>query len=218
MEVLGVSAAPTAPNPVNIASQDGSENLGEVRTGRHSRLRQMKERHSENNNIGDRGGDISIPGNYGRKNGNDKELGGEGERREGDDSHKTHNMSSMTTSGFWSLSPLIDYSTFPDASQFIPSPEHDVLDGHHTLLLDGDDEPVLCSADPNFPDTGDLRRAESRSTWADDPDESWNVGIHLHCAPTLANQQISLLYQALTTSSLQVPQTPVDLARYRLVR
>lgn len=179
------------------------------------RLRQTKERDSEDNNIGGGGGDVSIPGHYGSKNDNHKALDGEGERREGDDSHNT--MSSRTTSDFWPLSPLIDYSTFPDASQFIPSPEHDVLDGHQNVLLDDDDGSVLRSADPKFPSTEGLRRAESRSTWADNPDESWNVGVHPQCAPTSANQHISLHHQALTTSSLQVPQTPVGLARYRLV-
>lgn len=124
----------------------------------------------------------------------------------------------MTTSGFWPLSPLINYSTFPDTSQLITSPEHNVLDGHCNILLDGDEGPIFRSADPKFHDAEGLRRAEPRSTWADDPDESWNVGIYLHCAPTEANQQISLHHQALTASSLQAPQTSVGLTLHRFLR
>ena len=180
------------------------------------RLRQAKEGNLESNNGEGRGGDSSIPQNNGSRNDGDGALNVESERREGDNSHNPLQMSSTTI--FRPLSPLINYPSFPDPSQFILTPEQDFLDGDHGVYFDGGDRSVLHSADLKFPDFEGLGRAESRRPWADPPDDCWNVSAHPCCAPTLTNRCTSLHHQALTSSSFQVPQTPVCSTRYTLAR
>lgn len=179
------------------------------------RLCQEKEGNLENNNGGGGGGDSSIPQNHGSRNDGDGASVVESEGREGDDSHDLLKMSSTTA--FRPLSPLVNYSSFPDSSQFILSPEQDFLDGHHGVYFDGGDRSVLHSADLKFSDIEGLGRAESRRPWAA-PDDGWNVGTRPFCAPTLTNRRTSLHHQGCTSSALQVPQTPVCSTRYRLAR
>lgn len=90
-----------------------------------------------------------------------------------------------STTNFWPLSPLIIYPTFPDSSQFVPTPQQDLLDGDHGVSFDGGNKSVLRSADPMFPDFEELGRAESRRPWADAPDGCWNS------PPLSTNQQLS---------------------------
>ena len=215
MEVLGVSGAPIAPSTVTTASQDGLGNRREARTRRHSRKRVKRKKGILEGNYG-AGGGCFIPQNNGSRDDGDGTLDDESERWEGDESLDRLQTSSSTC--FWPISPLISYPAFPDASQFIPSPEQDFFDGHHNVPLDGGDGSVIHSADPKLPNVEGLIGVESRRTWADDPDEYWNVSIRPRCTPTLINRQISLHHQALTSSSLQVPQIPVCLERHRLVR
>ena len=178
------------------------------------KARQAKEGKLEGSNSAC--GGCFIPQNNGSRDDGDGTLDGESERWEGDESLDRLQTSSSTD--FWTISPLINYPAFPDASPFIPSPGQDFFDGHHNVPLDGGDGSVIHSADPKLPDVEGLRRVESRRTWADDPDQYWNVSTRPRCTPTLINRQISLHHQALTSSSLQVPQTPVCLERHRLAK
>ena len=155
------------------------------------RLRQAKEGNQENNNGGGSGVDSSIP-----RNSSD----GEREFPRGDGSHDPLPMSSTTS--FWPLSPLINYQTFPDASQFMPTPDQDFLEGDSGVAFDGGDRPVLHSADPKFPDFGDHGRTELRMPWVDATEDCRNVSIFPWCEPTLSNRRVSLRLQAVTSSSL----------------
>ena len=164
------------------------------------RLRQAKEGNQENNNRGGGGADSSIPQNNGDRNDHDKALNSERERREGNGSHDPLHMSSTTN--FWPLSPLINYQAFPDASQFMPTPDQDFLEGDHGVPFDGGDRSVLHSADPKFPDFGDHGRTESRMPWVDATEDCWNVSTFPSCEPPSTNPRVSLHLQAVASSSL----------------
>ncbi len=180
------------------------------------RLRQAKDGNLENNGGGG-GGDSSIPQSNGGRNDGDGALNVESERREGNNSHNSLQMSS--TMDFRPLSPLINYPSYPDSSQFILTPELYFLDGDHFVCSDGDDRSVFNSADLQLlHDFQGLGRAELRGPWTNALDDYWIVSTRPCCAPTLTDKRISLHHQALISSSLPVPRTLVCSTQYSLCK
>ena len=114
--------------------------------------------------------------------------------------------------------PVDNYPAFHDASQFINSAEQDLANVHDNVPLDAGNGSVLYALDPKFPVIEGLERAEARRLWADGPDGCWDVCTRLDFTLTLTDRRISVHHQALISAPLQLPQTLVCLARYKLAR
>ena len=155
------------------------------------------------------GGGCSIPQNNDSRDDGDGNgaIDGQSERWEGDDFLGQPQTSDRTSS--WSTSPLTNYHTSSDILQFIPSPEQGFWNGYDNMPPDRGDRSVFHFAEPDSPKIGGLEQAESRRTWADHPDDCWNVRTRHRQNPTSTNRRTSHHHQALTSSSLQIPQTLV---------
>lgn len=135
------------------------------------RMRQAKEGRLEDTSGG--GGDSSVSQNKSRPKNYDEVLQRVSDRRE--DYEPCDPPQAPNTASFWPLLPLINYSAFPDAAQFMPTPDQHFLEGDHDISLDAGDRLLYQSPDPKFLDLGLHGRAESRLPWADAPDDCWNV-------------------------------------------
>ncbi len=143
------------------------------------RMRQAEGGNLEDRHDGSGGSDSPIAQNNDSRNDSDEIFDNDTRRREGDDSYDPSQMSSTTS--FWPMSPLINYSPFPDLSQLNPVPEQ-VLESDHGASFDGGDRRTTYPEKPKVPDSGVIGRAESRIPWVDSLD-SWNVSNRPDCAP-----------------------------------
>ena len=139
--------------------------------GSKNRKTLEKLRQAEERNLEDSGS--SVVHNGGSGNNGDGALNVEGVRLERDDAHDPVQMPSNTS--FWPLSPLIDYPTFLDSSQFMPASEPDFLDGDHGVPFDGGDRPTLHLADPNFSDFSGLNEKNPQRPLTNAPDDCRDV-------------------------------------------
>lgn len=181
------------------------------------KIRQAKEGSLDNTGGGGGGGgDSSVPQHKGSPNDYDEVLEGVNERQEENETRDPPQM--LNTASFWPLSPLTNYTNFPDASQFIPTSDQHLLEGDHNMSLDAGERSVFQSADPNFLDLGLRRREATRIPWVDALDDCWNVSVLPCCAPAWTDQRISLHLQAAIRSSRLLPQIQVCSTRSCLAR
>ena len=173
--------------------------------GNKNRKTPEKLRQAEERNLEDSGS--SVVHNDGSRNNSDRALNVDRERLERDDTHDPAQM--PADNSFWPLSPLIDYSTFPDSSQFMPASKPNFLEGDHSVTFGGSDRPTLHSADPDFSDISGIHERYPQRPRAKAPEDCWDLPTFPHHSAALTDPRASLQHQALPSNSLQILRTQV---------